>query len=365
MKIVIATHVFSKVLNEVSKALSNKSTIPILSEIYVNASEEGLVLMAGDGTTTMMSIIDLDEFELVESGSITLPGKMFADIVRKLSGDITIDTKDTTAIIKSKNSNFELVGMDGDEYPQIPEVKGKVVTVDGDTLRGILEKSIYAASNDESSMILTGVKFEFSEGGIKLIATNRHRLALVKKDIDCNFELSIVIGQESLSKMNKVIGKEVELSIEPNRLIAKTEGYTFYSRVLEGEYPNVSNIMTTEYKSEVTANRNEMLKAIDRVMIIAKDGNSDKKIALINVTNEIEISSKASNKKVTETVKRKKINGNEFKFSANLEYIEDALKVIRDEEVTIGFTGELSPIFITGNGSDEEIHMVLPYRTTN
>lgn len=364
-------------LLHVNKAVSSKNTIPILTGIKFDVSEDGLKLTGSDSDISVQITIPIieNEKELIKifnSGKIVLP-KYIVDIVKKLPTDkIEFElVEQFTVSIKSGMSEFKLNGYDADDYPDLPVInEDKILSVDSRLLRSMIKKTIFAISTNESRPILTGVLLNLEKEVLKFISTDSHRLAVKEISIDnllnINFS-NIVVPGKSLSELLKILedyNTYVDIIVTDNQILFKINDLLFLSRLIDGTYPNISKIIPDNGKTKIILNNEDLLNAIERAALIAKEVKNNVVKLTILEDNLIEISSNMMETgKVKEMVKVKDIIGEPVKISFNSKFLLDALKVIDSEVISIEFTGALSPFVIRPNDSDKMLHLILPIRT--
>ena len=363
MKFTVDKEVLLRPLEQVSRALPSRTTIPILNEILFHAGDEGLTLVASDSVMTIKSVVPIVEVFIEEHGAVTLPGKKIVEIVKKLQGDITIEVKRTEAIIVSGKTRFELMGMDADEYPNYSETKGEGFKVRGSDLKDMINKTIFATSKNSGVPILTGILFNISNDKLSMLACDRHRLAKTEMEIESEIDFSVVINAENLSELIKILPdkSEVELLFAPERFVAKTDEFTFISRVLEGAYPDVSKSIPTNFKTLVTLNTKALMETLERVFIIAAEEKTN--LIKLVVGEELEIQARTDTGRVVETVDISKLSGEGFTVSLNAKFLLDALKAIDGDETIIHFVNGTSPIVLKGTEQENDLHLILPYRS--
>jgi DNA polymerase III subunit beta len=365
MKFYIDRHILLDPLDQISKALPSKSIMPILNEILFKADNEGLTIIGGDSTTYIKAVIPSDNFELVREGSITLPGRKIVEIIKGFSTDISFEINGTKATIKSGKSKFELAGMDAEEYPRFPEVNGQSFKLPGAVLKNLIQKTIFATSEKSETPILMGVYFQLTESGIKLTACDRHRLSKLEHEVENNVSMEVVISSDSLGELMKLLSdkSEVVMSIEQNKFLAITKGYSFSSSILEGAYPDTERMVPTVFQSLVTVNTKGMINALERVYIIAREEKAN--IITMSFSGaEVEIVAKVKdNGNASESVEILKKDGVDFILSLNARYLIEALKTISADNAIIHYVGEMKPLVIKGENEENNLQLALPFRT--
>lgn len=378
MKLSIRKNALNEAINHVSKAISSRTTIPILNGIKMDAAANGVTLTASDTDISIQSFIPATEdnkdiVKLEQAGSVVLP-KFFIEIVKKLpSDDVQLEVLDNhKTMIRSGSAEIELVGLDPEEYPLLPKLEeDRVFTINGLLLRSMIKQTVFAVSTNESTPVLTGVLWYLSDGKLKFVATDRHRLASAECQIDGNTDLKLehlVVAGKTLNELSKIIpddGTLIDIVATDNQILFKLNNILFYSRILDGTYPDTSKIISQTYKTEMTISTKALTDAIDRAYLLSREEKTNI-VRLVTIgSSHIEISSSSSELgKVTEQIETHSLQGDELKISFNSKYMLDALKVIDSDNIHIGFTGMMSPIIIRPEEDQRMLHLILPYRTT-
>lgn len=369
MKLTIQKSTLNEALQHVSKAINSKVTMPILSGIKLEATNDGLTLTASDTDITIQCLIP--DVEVSQSGSIVLPAKFLVEIVRKLPKEtVEISVSNLQASIKSGKMELELVGLDPDEFPSLPSLSAEgTFSLKGSVLKSLIKKSSFAVSTNENVPALQGESWNLAEGVLKVIATDRHRLVSVwlKADqADGVVITNLTVPGKKLDELSKIIpdNKDVLISASDNQILFKVDNLLFYSRLLDGNYPDTSKIIQQTFKSEINVNTSEFTEAMERAYLLSKEEKTNVvKLRFID-TSSIELSSTSGEtSKVREQVEISNFVGEEMMISFNSKYMLDALKAIDTEQIHIGFSGLMSPIIIKPVGKDESLHLILPYRT--
>ncbi len=364
-------------LSDVMKAISQKVAIPILTGVKIDVDEKGLTMTGSDSDITICTFIPAEEngeqiIRVIESGSIVLQAKVFSEIARKLpTNDVTIEvTNGLQTKIKSGKSDFHLIGLDTEDYPILPVVKDENrFMLPADLMKSIIRETVFAVSQQETRPILTGVHWEAKEGGLSCVATDSHRLARrhTKPEEMPETPFSIVIPGKSLQEFNKILpenAEPVEIVIADQQVLFKTRNVLFYSRLLEGNYPDTSRLIPEEYKTTVNVNGKLLLQAIDRASLLAREERNNIVRFSTDDSTAIEISSNSPEVgKVEELVEAVSVTGEELKISFSAKYMMDALKAIDGQDVTIQFTGAMRPFILKSLDDDSILQLILPVRT--
>lgn len=379
MKLTILRGELNEAIQHVSKAVASRTTIPILSGIKVDAGYNGVTLTASDTDISIQSFIPLETQEKTivtvdRTGSVVLPAKFFVEIVKKLPHEevhIELGERFQT-LIRSGATEIQLVGLDPEEFPILPSIQeDQVVTIPGDLLRDMIRQTVFAVTTNESTPILTGVLWNLQDGNYKFVATDRHRLASRTATVnagDVRFS-NIVISGKTLNELAKIVPDQnvnVDIVVADNQVLFKLGNVLFYSRMLDGTYPDTSKIIPQSFKTELILNTKQLSEAIDRAYLLSREEKTN--IVRLTTTENggIEISSSSSELgKVTEQLDVTELRGEPLKIAFNSKYMIDVLKVLDSEELFIGFTGAMSPIIIKPRDHENSLFLILPYRTTN
>ncbi|MBU8905756.1 DNA polymerase III subunit beta [Desertibacillus haloalkaliphilus] len=379
MHFVIAREHFVHSVQHVTKAVSSRTTIPILTGIKIHADQTGVTLTGSDSDISIESFIptEQDDKELVkviEPGSIVLQAKFFAEIVKKLpEGQIEIIVQDQFATtLRAGSSVFNLNGLDPEEYPRLPQVEeDNTFRMQQDLLKNIIRQTGFAVSTQETRPVLTGVNFEAEGGTLSCTATDSHRLAMRKAVIETNVESlqfsNVVIPGKSLNELSKVLDDSdelIDIVVTENQVLFKLKNLLFFSRLLDGKYPVTKNMIPTHSKTDLTLQTKGLLQTLERALLLSREGKNN----VINLKTlehgAIEITSITPEVgKVTEEVQSKEIQGEELRISFNGKNVIDALKVIDSEEIHIVFTGAMSPFVVRPVDNDNTLHLFSPVRT--
>jgi DNA polymerase-3 subunit beta len=379
LKLTIMRHELNEAIQNVSKAVSSRTTIPILSGIKIDAAYNGVTLTASDTDISIQSFIPLETSDktivtVERTGSVVLPAKFFVEMVKKLPHEevhLEVGERFQT-MIRSGSTDIQLAGLDPEEFPVLPTIiEDQVISVPGDLLRDLIRQTVFAVTTNESSPILTGVLWHLQEGTFKFVATDRHRLASRTATVDTqDVKFSnVVISGKTLSELAKIVPDQnvmVEIVVAESQVLFKLGNVLFFSRMLDGTYPDTSKIIPQTFKTELVLNTKMLSDAIDRAYLLSREEKTNI-VRLSTLDNGgIEISSSSSELgRVTEQLDPSVLNGDPLRIAFNSKYMLDVLKVIDSEELFIGFTGAMSPIIIKPRDHDHSLHLILPYRTTN
>lgn len=373
MKIKIKKELLLENLNKVSKAISTKNLIPILSGIKFDLTKEGLTLTASDNDITIQTFIPADnkEMEIEKEGSIIIQGKYVLDIVRKLPDEfINIEVIDELKIlIYAENSEFNLNGINQKEYPNVALENSKnFVKINTKLFKTIINQTAFATSTDESRPILTGINIKITGVILECSATDSYRLA--KKQAKLNEiageTYNIIVPGKNIVEFMKILNEgneELEIHIFSNKVLFKQNNLLFQSRLVSGNYPNVNNLIPSDSFLKITANLSNLYDVIDRASILTSD--KEKNIVTLETNKNLLIvrSSSAEIGRVEEKMNITKDNEEEIKISFSAKYMMDALRSFEGDTVELAFEGEVKPIIIKDVDDPNLTQLVLPIRT--
>lgn len=375
MKFTINRNLFIENLNNVMRAISSRATIPILSGIKLDLSEDQLILTGSDTDISIKIKIPVsDDLNVESTGSIVLPARFFSEIVKKLPGkDFSFEVKDSFQTqISSENSEFTINGLDANNYPRLPEIPDdSSFNIAGKILREIINETQFAVATQESRLVLSGVHFTFSPEAIKAVATDSHRLSerTIALENGPQNKTDLIIPGKSLQELSRIIGEtdpEVKVCPGDNQVLCQIGNISFYSRLLDGNYPDTDRLLPTESTTSVEFELNELSSALDRASLLTHAGRNN----VVNLTLDAENQSvkltgtSAEIGNVEEEVGFKNLEGNNLTISFNPDYLRDALRASVTDNVIMRFTQPLRPFTVVPNKDDVQfIQLITPVRT--
>ena len=374
MKFTIKKEVLMEAINKVSKAISSRNVIPVLAGIKFELTSKKLVLTASDNDITIQTHIDCDNEEIIkvkEEGSIIIQGKYISDIVRKLPDEyINIEVVDELKIlIYTENSEFNLNGISESEYPNIDlgESKSHIELLPS-VLKEIVNQTAFATSIDENKAILNGINFNITGDMLECNATDSYRLArkVIKLDKVSKENQNIVIPSRNLVEFTRIIDDSdemIEIHIFNNKILFKYQNLLFQSRLINGTYPNTSNLLPKDYLVKLHFNINQFYDVVDRVSILTSDKDKNTVTLETDGNNLIMKSSSAEIGRVEEKMTITKDQDIDVKVSFSSKYMMDALKSFNTETVELHFVGEIKPILLKSEEDESLTQLVLPIRT--
>lgn len=353
-------------INIVTKAVSSRTTLPILECILLTATNDGLKLTANDMELAIeSSTIDAD---IEETGNVALDAKFFSDIIRKINGDevkISVDEKNI-ATIKCGKSEFKISGQDGDDFPPIPQVeKNLKFVISQNDLRNLIRQTIFSISQDESKPILTGELIEIENNMIDFVSVDGYRISYKNAELvqSAGAKRAIVPGK-SLGEIAKILAADDDekavIYFTDNHIMVDINGNIVVSRLIQGEFIKYQQSFTNEYKTSAKIIKSEMIDSLERASLIARDSRKIP-VKLEISGNNIVITSNAETSTAYEEVAAE-IDGDKLVIAFNPRYLIDALKAIDDDEVYMHFNTPLSPCVFRPIEGDSFKYLVLPLR---
>ena len=367
MKIIVDGSELSSAVMKVSKAISVRTTNPVLEGIKMSVKGDDLTLTATDTEIAIEKTIRCETFM---EGETVVPGKMFAELVKKLENvdqvELFLQEANRLKIVYG-DSEVYLSTLSAEEFPSIKKnLREKYFTILQKEYKDLIAKTVFSCSTDESRPILKGCLFEVKGGEVKCVALDGFRMAIAKKTVkSASGDFKIVVPARALAEIGRLLERDEEdltLISEENSLMMEDEGVTFVSRLLEGEFINYEQILPKEFKTVVTVERETLLNSLERATIVAKEARNVVKLDIKDNCINIKANSERGN--VNENV-IVTIEGKDMEINFNSKYLCDALKAVTDEFVIIRFVGEIAPATITPYSGDEYLYLVLPIRINN
>lgn len=369
-----------KKLRDVQLAISNKTTIPILTGLKLEASNDGLKITGSNSDISIEAMLAADnedaDLNIEESGSIVLqPARFFADIINKLADDTFTFEVNTQlqASISSADSFFTINALDAVSYPYLPEIDtSESFTLPVRLLKKVIEQTVIAVSKHESRPILTGVNFSIKDGKLKAVATDSHRLSqrIIPVSVPENLSFQIVIPGNSLTELSKILTddiEEVRVALAENQILFMTEDTYFYSRLLEGNYPQTDQLIPNDSATEINVNIQTLKGAVGRTSLLSHAGKNNV-VKLIVEDGDLQLKSNSPEVGyVEEDVAYDSLEGDEIEISFNPDYLRDALNTFEGNKATLKLISTLRPFVIVPVDAENDhdfIQLITPIRTS-
>ncbi len=362
MKLICSKSKLLKSVNISLKAVPSKTTMPILECILIDASSGNIKFTSNDmelGIETQVKGI------VEERGIVALDAKIFADIIRKLpDNDVIISTDErlNTTIVCEK-AKFTIPGKDGEDFSYLPVIeKNDCITISQFTLKEVIRQTIFSIAANENNKLMTGELFEIKNNIMKVISLDGHRIAIRKITLkDSYSDKKVIVPGKTLSEISKILSGETEDMVDiffaENHIVFEFDDTVVVSRLIEGEYFRIDQMLSSDYETKIHVNKREFLDCIDRASLLVKEG--DKKPIIIDISDgSMQLTIHSQIGSMDEDVDIEK-EGKDILIGFNPRFLMDALRVIDDEEITIYLVNPKAPCFI----KDEEenyIYLILP-----
>ncbi|GKH30595.1 DNA polymerase III subunit beta [Muricomes sp. OA1] len=362
MKIVCSKSNLVKGVSIVSKAVPSKTTMPILECILIDASTDVIKLTANDMELGIETSIEGD---IVERGIIALNARIFSEIVRKLpDNDVTIETDtDNQTMINCEKAKFNIAAQSGEDFSYLPVIeKEDYITVSEFTLKEVIRQTIFSIADNDTNKMMTGELFEIEENILKVVSLDGHRISIRKIELKENYApKKVIVPGKTLQEISKIIGGEaeadVDISFTKNHIVFEFDKTVVVSRLIEGDYFKIDQMLSSDYETKVRINKKELLDCIDRATLLIKEG--DKKPIIIDIRDEsMELKIKSQIGSMDEEIFITK-EGKDLMIGFNPKFLIDALRVIDDEEVDLYYMNAKAPCFIKDE-KQSYIYLILP-----
>ena len=379
MKFTINRPEFISQLNNVLRAISSKTTIPILTGLKMVVDKERIILTGSNSDITIESVIEASntDYDLVvdDPGAIVLPARFFSEIVKKLPDkQVTIEvTSGFQADITSGTAKFQINGQDAENFPHLPEVEtDKTITLPNDVLKEVIRQTVIAVSKQESRPILAGIHITLHDGLLTAVATDSHRLAQRKvalTGVDNGIDFDVIIPGKSMNELSGMISdvdEDVQVQVTENQILFIFGNTHFYSRLLEGNYPETSQLIPDSADTMIELDAGTFLASIERASLLSHESRNDVvKLTLKPSENLVRISSDSPDiGTVEEEVATTSLDGSDLEISFNPNYMKDALRSFGQTSVKISFTSPLRPFTLVPTEDGENfVHLITPVRT--
>lgn len=366
MKITFEKNELVRGVTTVQKAVSSKTTLEILQCILIDAQGNTVFFVGNDLDLGIQTTV---AGEIIEKGAVAIEAKVFADLVRKLpDGQIVMETdKNDHCTISCGKKKYNMVGFSADEFSYLPEIeRDKSVVLSQGLLRDVINQTIFSLSVNDVNVMMTGELFDIRDGNLKVVALDSHRISMRNVPVDeKDLTAKVIIPGKSLKEIAGILDadteKEVTIYFSDKHVLFVFDDTKVVSRLLEGNYFNVNQMISSDHATNVLIDRKALMDAIDIQMVFIQE--SDKRPVIMDIRDDVmDIHVRTGKGEGKEDVDIKK-TGDDIKIGFNPKFLMDALKVIEDEEVSLSFVNPKSPCFI----KDEEetyMYLILPVNFT-
>ena len=362
MKLICSKANLLKGVNIVSKAVPSKTTMSILECILIDASANEIKFTANDMELGIETIV---EGEILEKGIIAIDAKVFSEIIRKLpDNEVTIESDSNYQIsITCEKANFHISGKSGEDFSYLPYIeKTDFISVSQFTLKELIRQTIFSIADNDNNKLMTGELFEVHNKEFKVVSLDGHRISIRKIELKDSYQdHKVIVPGKSLQEISKIFSGETEDEVRifftGNHIVFEFDNTTVVSRLIEGEYFKINQMLSSDYETKFVINKREMLSCIDRATLLVKEG--DKKPIVFRITDgnmEISINSQLGSMKEDIDIQKE---GKDILIGFNPKFLIDALRVIDDENVTIYMVNPKAPCYIRDD-EQKYIYLILP-----
>ena len=354
-------------VNIVSKAVPTRTTMAILECILIDASSDEIKLIANDMELGIETIID---GEIIENGIIALDAKIFSEIVRKLpDNEVLIETDASfKTVITCEKAKFNIIGKSGEDFSYLPYIeKNDPISISQFTLKEVIRQTIFSIADNDNNRLMTGELFEINDNQLKVVSLDGHRISIRNIELKDHYaNKKVVVPGKTLNEISKILPGSVDddviIYITDNHIIFEFMDTVVVSRLIEGEYFKIEQMLSSDYETKVKINKRELLDCIDRATLLVKEG--DKKPIIMDIQDgvmELKINSFIGS--MNEDIDIEK-TGKDILIGFNPKFFIDALRVIDEEEVSLYMVNPKAPCFIRDD-DNQFIYLILPVNFNN
>lgn len=375
MKLTLNRNAFIQELQTVQRAIATKTTINILTGVKMDLTNQGLTLTGSNAEISIESFLSVEDetaqMQIEKTGSIVLQARFFSEIIRRLpEEDFTLEVLEQNQVkITSGKAYFTVNGLDSENYPHLPIIDTpNQIQIPIQVLNKLISETVFSVSQHESRPILTGVHFVLSNEVLLAVATDSHRLSQRKIPLtNTSEQFDIVIPGKSLIELSRSLSDEegvVSIRIMDNQVLFETEGMKFYSRLLEGTYPDTNRLIPTNFNTTIEFEGKEFLAAIDRASLLSHEGRNN--IVRLHIADDgvILYGNSPEIGKVEESLNYNQVSGEPLDISFNPDYMKAALRAFGDTTINIQFISAIRPFILEpSEGQGEFVQLITPVRT--
>lgn len=367
MKIICSKSDLLKGVNIVSKAVQTKTTMAILECILIDASSNVIKLIANDMELGIETQIKGD---IVETGIIALDAKIFSEIVRKLpDNEVTIESDSSFKTnIQCEKSKFNIIGKSGEDFSYLPIIeRNEAIEISQLTLKDVIRQTIFSIADNDNNIIMTGELFQIDENNLKVVSLDGHRISIRNIELKNSYaSKKVIVPGKTLQEISKImnggIDDEVRIYITDSHILFEFESTIVISRLIEGDYFKIDQMLSSDYETKIKLNKKELLSCIDRATLLIREG--DKKPIIMNVLDEkLELKISSFIGSMNEEIDIFK-EGKDLMIGFNPKFFIDALRVIDEEDITLYMVNPKAPCFIKDE-KESFIYLILPVNFNN
>ena len=377
MEFSVNRNAFLAKLNDVQRAISTKTAIEILTGLKLDLTDDGLTLTGSNADITIQTQLPVTastaDLTIESTGSIVLPARFFSEIVKKLpekTMKVTVNDH-YQATITSGSASFTINGLDAVNYPHLPEIDtAEQLTIAGDVLKQIISQTVIAVSRQESRPMLTGIHVTIHNGELLAVATDSHRLSQRKITLTDAPEVDydIIVPGDAFRELSRMIddNEQLHLRVAENQILFTWGTTAFYSRLLDGMYPETSRLIPQDSSTQVEFNAGVLLQAIERASLLSHAGQNN--VVKLELDTDVQRATLSGNSpevgNVEEELQFSSLSGEGIAISFNPDYMKDALRSFGQATIKLAFTQPLRPFtLVPSDDQGDFIQLITPVRT--
>lgn len=377
MEFSVNRNVFLAKLNDVQRTISTKTAIEILTGLKLDLTVDGLTLTGSNADITIQTQLPVTastaDLTIESTGSIVLPARFFSEIVKKLpekTMKVTVNDH-YQATITSGSASFTINGLDAVNYPHLPEIDtAEQLTITGDVLKQIISQTVIAVSRQESRPMLTGIHVTIHNGELLAVATDSHRLSQRKITLTDAPEVDydIIVPGDAFRELSRMIddNEQLHLRVAENQILFTWGTTAFYSRLLDGMYPETSRLIPQDSSTQVEFNAGVLLQAIERASLLSHAGQNN--VVKLELDTDAQRATLSGNSpevgNVEEELQFSSLSGEGIAISFNPDYMKDALRSFGQATIKLAFTQPLRPFtLVPSDDQGDFIQLITPVRT--
>lgn len=362
MRVICARKDLYEGVQTAARAVSARTSLPILGHLLITAEDDRLRIAATDLEIGMECVV---EANIVEAGSMTVPARVFTEVLSSLPEtdvSLTLD-EEYNVSIKCAASDFSIKSLPPEEFPMLPDVVEEVsFTIERDVLRDAVKKTAFAVGIDESRAILTGILLQLTENGLKFVSTDTHRLCVMDCRVIESFgTVNATVPGRALTELSRVVPENdgtVSVMISSSQIKFAVDDTVLISRLIEGQFPNFEKVIPVEHTKTLTIPTVQFEQSLKRVAIVARDNSF--RTVLETADGKLTLTAESGNVgKAHEEVEIVK-EGDDVKMAFSAKYLLDLLAVVDTEAVQMELSGEVNQALIRRQGHDDYLYVVMP-----
>ena len=362
MKIICSKENLLKSVNISLKAVPSKTTMNILECILIDASTNQIRFLTNDMELAIETVVD---GTVEEKGILAIDAKIFFEIIRRLpDNDVVIQSNDKMVVtIDCEKAHFTVPGKSGEDFAYLPVIeKNEALTISQYTLKEMIRQTLFSIAVNENNRLMTGELFEIKDNFLRIVSLDGHRISIRKMELMSNYQNhKVVVPGKTLNELSKILSGDIEepvsIYFSKNHIMFEFDETVIVSRLIDGDYFRIDQMLSSDYETKVTVNKKEMLDTLDRATLLIREG--EKKPIVVDILNEsMEMKIETPFGSMEETIDVDK-DGKDILIGFNPKFLMDALKVIDDETIDIYLVNPKAPCFIKDE-EDTYTYLILP-----